>query len=49
LSTTMWSPDGTAFAFPGLIDERGGIYVQDVAGGDPVFVSEGNWVLWSPR
>lgn len=49
LSTTMWSPDGTAFAFPGLIGESGGIYVQDVAGGDPVFVSEGNWVLWSPR
>jgi hypothetical protein len=45
----MWSPDGTAFAFPGLIGERGGIYVQDIAGGDPVFVSEGNWVLWSPR
>ncbi|NND01860.1 MAG: hypothetical protein HKN91_03660 [Acidimicrobiia bacterium] len=49
LSTTMWSPDGTAFAFPGLIGELGGIYVQDIAGGNPVYVSGGNWVLWSPR
>ncbi len=49
LSTTMWSPDGTAFAFAGFVGDEGGIYVQDVAGGDPVKVSDGSWVLWSPR
>lgn len=49
LSTTMWSPDGTAFAFAGFVGTEGGIYVQDVAGGDPVKVSEGSWVTWSPR
>jgi len=49
LSTTMWSPDGTAFAFAGFVGSEGGIYVQAVAGGDPVKVSEGSWVTWSPR
>lgn len=48
-STTMWAPDGSSFAFPGLIDDRGGIYVQNIDGGGPQFVAEGNWVLWSPR
>ncbi len=49
LSTTMWAPDGSAFAFAGLIDGEGGIWVQQAAGGDPVKVSEGRWVMWSPR
>lgn len=49
LSTTMWSPDGTAFAFAGFVDGRGGIYVQDVTGGPPRFIAEGRWVMWSPR
>ena len=49
LSTTMWSPDGTAFAFAGNIDGDGGIYVQEIAGGDPVKVADGGWVSWSPR
>ena len=49
LSTTLWSPDGTAFAFAGFVEADGGIYVQDVAGGDPVKISDGSWVTWSPR
>ncbi len=49
LSTTMWSPDGTAIAFAGLVGTEGGIFVQDVAGGDPVKVADGSWVTWSPR
>ena len=50
LSTTMWSPDGNAFAFAGLVDGVGGIYVQNVAGGPPELVAEGaGWVSWSPR
>jgi len=49
LSTTMWSPDGTAFAFAGNIEGVGGIYVQEVAGGDPVKIADGGWVTWSPR
>jgi hypothetical protein len=49
LSTTMWSPDGTAFAFAGNIDGVGGIYVQEVAGGAAVKVADGGWVSWSPR
>jgi TolB protein len=49
LSTTMWSPDGTAFAFAGFVGTERGIYVQDISGGDPVKISDGSWVMWSPR
>lgn len=49
LSTTMWAPDGSAFAFAGFVGEQGGIFVQDASGGDPRFVAGGSWVTWSPR
>ena len=45
---TPWAPDGSAFAFAGEIDGRSGIYVQRVDGGAPTFVSDGEFVLWSP-
>lgn len=48
LSTTMWSPDGTAFAFAGLVGGEGGIHVQQVAGGPPIKIADGFWVMWSP-
>lgn len=48
LSTTMWSPDGTAFAFAGLVGGEGGIHVQSVAGGPPTKIADGTWVMWSP-
>ncbi len=47
-SMTLWSPDGTAFAFPGTIGGRSGIWVQELAGGEPTHVSPGTWVAWSP-
>jgi hypothetical protein len=46
-SMTLWSPDGTAFAFPGAIGGEAGIWRQDLSGGDPVRVSGGSWVAWS--
>jgi len=49
LSTTMWSPDGTAFAFPGLVGDERGIFVQAVSGGAPAKIADGAWVTWSPR
>jgi TolB protein len=46
---TLWSPDGRSFAFPGLIGDRAGIWVQDLGAEDPTFVVEdGSVVAWSP-
>jgi TolB protein len=48
-SMTLWAPDGRAFAFPGLIDDRAGIWVQDLDADEPTFVVEdGSVVAWSP-
>ena len=46
-SMTLWSPDGSAFAFPGTVGEGDGIWRQDLSGGDPVRVAGGTWVAWS--
>ena len=46
---TLWSPDGRSFAFPGLIGDRAGIWVQDLDAEEPMFVVEdGSVVAWSP-
>jgi WD40 repeat protein len=45
-SVSLWSPDGTAFAFPGSIDGQAGIWVQEL-GEEPRRVSDGTWVAWS--
>jgi len=45
---TPWAPDGSAFAFAGVIDGTAGVYVQPVDGGAPTRVSDGGLVLWSP-
>lgn len=48
-SVRFWSPDSSAFAFAGDIDGETGIWIQDVDGDDPVLVSDGRWVAWSPE
>lgn len=45
---TPWAPDGSAFAFAGVIDGAAGVYVQSVDASAPVRVSDGEFVLWSP-
>jgi TolB protein len=46
---TLWSPDGRSFAFPGLIGDRAGIWVQDLDAEEAAFVLEGGSVVaWSP-
>jgi Tol biopolymer transport system component len=45
---TPWSPDGSAFAFAGVIDGTAGVYVQSADGTAPTRVSDGAFVLWSP-
>jgi TolB protein len=46
-SVSLWSPDGSAIAFPGAIGEQAGIWVQPVDG-EAVFAHEGTWVAWAP-
>ena len=49
LSISLWAPDSSAFAYAGGNNlEDAGIWVQKVHGGDPVRVSSGEVVLWSP-
>jgi hypothetical protein len=46
---TPWSSDGTAFAYAGVNDGGGGIWVQRVErGAAPELVSDGGFVMWSP-
>jgi hypothetical protein len=47
---TLWSPDGSSFAFAGLIGDRAGIWVQDLNAEEPSFVLDGGSVVaWSPE
>jgi TolB protein len=49
-SMSLWSPDGSAFAYPGENEEgRLGIWVQSAEPGRaPVLVADGTFVAWSP-
>lgn len=47
-SMSLWSPDGTEFAFPGTIEGEEGIWIQPLDG-EPRLVSDGTWVSWSGR
>jgi dipeptidyl aminopeptidase/acylaminoacyl peptidase len=50
-SMSLWSPDGSAFAYPGM-DENGdtGIWIQSARSDRaPVMITEGDFVAWSPR
>jgi TolB protein len=46
---TWWSPDSRSFAFAGAVEGRGGIWVVTATSGAPVWVAEGEVVVWSPR
>jgi len=46
---TPWSPDGSAFAYPGRTDTGDKVWVQRVEqGAAPSLVSDGGFVMWSP-
>lgn len=47
-STSLWAPDGSAYAFPGRIDGEDGIWVADPASERATRVAGGSWVAWSP-
>lgn len=47
-SMRFWSPNSTAFAYPGIVDGTSAIWVQQLDHEIPERVSDGNWVSWSP-
>ena len=47
-SISLWSPDGSAFAYPALVDSVSQIMVQEVAEQSPTAIAQGTWVTWSP-
>ncbi|MCL1587611.1 MAG: hypothetical protein M3092_04265 [Actinomycetia bacterium] len=47
-SVSLWSPDGSAFAYPALVDGETRILVQHLDETDPLDIAAGNWVTWSP-
>jgi hypothetical protein len=47
-SVRLWAPDSSAFAFPGAVDGRSGIWVQRLDADEPEWIGEGTWVDWSP-
>jgi hypothetical protein len=47
-SISLWSPDGSAFAYPALVNDEARILVQHLDGTAPLDLAAGNWVTWSP-
>jgi hypothetical protein len=47
-SVSLWSPDGSAFAYPAVVDGRARILVQSLNETAPLDIAAGNWVSWSP-
>lgn len=48
-SMTLWSPDGSAFAYPGRDGEDPAVWVQRLDADEPVRVGSGSWVSWGPE
>jgi TolB protein len=46
-SVSLWAPDGSAFAFPGSIEDDAGIWVYTLEG-ELDRINDGTWVAWSP-
>jgi hypothetical protein len=47
-SVSLWSPDGSAFAYPALVDGNPEIMVQRLGESSPTPITPGTWVSWSP-
>lgn len=47
-SVSFWSPDSSAFAFAGEIEDETGVWVQRLEEDSPRRVADGSWVSWSP-
>ncbi len=47
-SVSLWSPDGTAFAYPALVDDEPRILIQTLEDPFTRNVAGGEWVAWAP-
>ena len=47
-SVSLWSPDGSGFAYPALVDGEPRILVQHLDETGPLDIAPGTWVTWSP-
>ena len=47
-SVSFWNREGTAFAFVGTVEDVNGVWIQDLSADEPIHLSEGSWVAWSP-
>jgi len=48
-SISLWSPDGSAFAYPALVDGEPRILIQERDKASPRNIAGGVWVTWAPR
>jgi hypothetical protein len=48
-SISLWSPDGSAFAYPALVDGEPRILIQELDKASPRDIAGGFWVTWAPR
>lgn len=47
-SMSLWSPDGTTFAYAGSHDGDRGIWLQRIDETEPTKLADGTWVAWRP-
>lgn len=47
-SVSLWSPDGSAFAYPAVLDGVSRVLVQDLFDESPRDIAPGGWVAWAP-
>lgn len=48
-SVSLWKPDGTAFAFPGVVDGERGVWLQRLIDDRPTKIADGYWAAWRPQ
>jgi hypothetical protein len=47
-SVSLWSHDGSAFAYPAVVDGEPRILVQHLDEPSPRDIASGTWVAWNP-
>lgn len=47
-SVSLWSPDGSAFAYPAIVDGEPRILIQQLTEPSPADIAGGVWVAWTP-
>ena len=47
-SISLWSPDGSAFAYPALVDGEPRILIQELSRASTTDIAGGVWVTWAP-